>query len=456
MKFEWFQGEVHLSVPGHQQLIRVQRDTLVKVNQLNGVMVITNEGWAEYSVEDRLNVIQEAGSSLTMVSGEPEGRGLVLSLALDRGTSTFTVNPGRNNAIVVRASGVEVRATKKARFRIDADPDSARVTVFDGKVQVKSAEETLEVAKGYSLTFSAGTLTRLAQRKPSARTYGVSARRYPSGGYTGVSFSYGFGFNNYWDCGWGSYGYYGGGFYSYSYGGIYGYPYGGTYGSPYGGWGDCGWPVYWLPAHRPVTTPPPTVVPVPTPRPPVVPRPIPPRRGDTGGRGKNDLPPVRDLVLPRPAGTMTTMRVAPITPSPRSAAAAEVLRPVVARAVSREDVSFPHRNVPLTDRVDVQPIPRERAGRPDMMPRAGNASSYRDPSSSYPGSSGSDRRGNNPNSGGGASGGSAPSRPPSGGYSSGSSSGGGAPAPHAAPPPAPAAPPSHPTQPPSRPGKPIE
>ncbi|MCL4524320.1 MAG: hypothetical protein M1451_10490 [Acidobacteria bacterium] len=79
MKFEWFQGEVHLSVPGHQQLIRVQRDTLVKVNQLNGVMVITNEGWAEYSVEDRLNVIQEAGSSLTMVSGEPEGRGLVLS-----------------------------------------------------------------------------------------------------------------------------------------------------------------------------------------------------------------------------------------------------------------------------------------------------------------------------------------------------------------------------------------
>ena len=438
---QWHEGEVHLSVPGRQELVRVGRGTNMTVKELNGVAIITNEGFAEYSLDSRLHVTQEGDTAVTFEGVEDVARGFELRMSLDRGTATLLANPGRNNAIVVRASGVEVRATKKARFRMDADPDLARVTVFDGKVKVTSGEETREVAKGFSLTFSAGALTRIAQRKPS-RTYGRSSANYPLGRYPalgGFSFNWmNTSLNNGWNCGWGSHSYYGGGIYTY----------------PYGGLGDCGWPVYWMP--------PPPVAPIPAPRPPVMRRPptFPRSDYDPRGRGKMDVPSVGDEVLPRPGRTMTTMRLAPAAPSPRFGATPEVLRPVETRVVARDNASIPHRSVPLTDRVDVQPIPRERAGHADMMPRAGESGSYRDPSGSSTGSSGSDRRGNSPSSGGGASGGSAPSRPPSGSHSSGSSSGGGAPAPHAAPPPAPApppaAPPSHPTQPPSRPGKPIE
>jgi hypothetical protein len=380
LTFHRYGGEVHLSVPGNAQLIQLSARTDIKVKELSSVSVITNAGWAEYVLDHRLELYQNSDTNVTFERAEPAGRGTLLRLTLEQGTCAFYAVPGRNNTILLQAGGIEVLVSRRAHFQIEANADSARVTVYDGKVQVTSPDGVREVSKGYYLAYRVGTFTRLVLSKPLARP---AASSQPSP--INVSFSFStfdlFDFYDYSSCGFG----YGNDYYCY---GLY------------SGVNECRYPTNSGSAHHYPHHPP---------HPPNAPPTNPPSIATSVGTLPRDAGAPRKLFIdavtvaaqrqvdrPRSSGG-TTMAALP----KHAASSPDVLGVSVARTALREDAWTARQNTPLADRVDVAAIPRTHASaRGDNGSRFSGAGEFRYNSGSSSGSSGSSGSGQQASSSG--------------------------------------------------------
>ena len=380
LTFRRYSGVVHLSVPGQPQLLPLNEQTNLSVKGLSTIAVITNAGWAEYGLDRRMEVHQNADTTLTFESAEETKSGFLLRMTLEHGACLFTTDPGRNNAIQIQANGIEVRASGKAYFLLESDGYSTRVTVTRGKVQVTAPDGVREVAAGYYLSYRVGTFSRVALSKPRVRK--------PAGSGSGGGFfsfaSANFDFYDYYPCG------YSNGYYCYAtYGGAYEH----RHGTNYGGHGN-GHPRH-TPHHPPVAPPstPPTVG---------TPTATLPGNGEPPRKFFMDAATVtaqREVARPFARFTPTSGE----EPAPRWFAG-NAAGSSVERSGGRNDSWAARQNAPLADRVEVAHISHSRSdARGEGNARGGYSGNSGNNSSGGSSSSSSAQQGSSSSSGASAS-----------------------------------------------------
>src|SRR5258708_11810650 len=110
-----------------------------------GYVLATGNGRAVVEFENGAMVYLADNSVLQFPELALSDGARLTQLDLTQGTATFYANPAREDSFLVRSSSVEVKLSRKRRFRLDAYDDGSLVNVQQGEVDVTSGTETNSV-----------------------------------------------------------------------------------------------------------------------------------------------------------------------------------------------------------------------------------------------------------------------------------------------------------------------
>ena len=148
-KAPWERAELNLPIRQHDVL--ATDNGRAEVEFENGAMAFLNE----HSVLEFFDLSLDDGS-------------LTTRLILRQGTGSFYVNPARDDYFSVTGGDFTAEAAGRANFRMDNFDDGSTVAVIKGQVNVVHKNDTKILAKGQSLTMSAGGATASVSSAPES------------------------------------------------------------------------------------------------------------------------------------------------------------------------------------------------------------------------------------------------------------------------------------------------
>jgi hypothetical protein len=148
-KAPWERAELNLPIRQHDVL--ATDNGRAEVEFENGAMAFINEN----SVLEFFDLSLDDGS-------------LTTRLILRQGTGSFYVNPARDDYFSVTGGDFTAEAAGRANFRMDNFDDGSTVAVIKGQVNVVHKNDAKILAKGQSLTMSAGGATASVSSAPES------------------------------------------------------------------------------------------------------------------------------------------------------------------------------------------------------------------------------------------------------------------------------------------------
>src|ERR1700732_2861287 len=119
-------------------------------------VLATDNGRAEVEFENGAMAFINENSALEFFDLSLDDGSLTTRLILRQGTGSFYVNPARADYFSVTGGDFTAEAAGRANFRMDNFDDGSTVAVVKGQVNVVHKNDTKLLAKGQSLTMSAG------------------------------------------------------------------------------------------------------------------------------------------------------------------------------------------------------------------------------------------------------------------------------------------------------------
>lgn len=163
VNLSWVQGNVVVR-PATGEVVHGQ----LNLPLAHDTVLETPQGVAEVEFEEETFARLASGSRLHLAElGLEDSGARVTELRLEQGTATFDVRPDREDSFLVEAADVQVRARRRALFRVDLTAGGSRLRVFEGAVEVQTSAGTLTVAEGQMLTWETAARNFELARNPA-------------------------------------------------------------------------------------------------------------------------------------------------------------------------------------------------------------------------------------------------------------------------------------------------
>ncbi len=131
------QGEVKIARTDSSEAASGQNvnweEAAVNLPIREGYVLATGNGRAVVEFENGAMVYLADNSVLQFTELALSDGARLTQLDLTQGTATFYANPAREDSFLVRSSSVEVKLSRKGRFRLDAYDDGSLVNVQQGE-----------------------------------------------------------------------------------------------------------------------------------------------------------------------------------------------------------------------------------------------------------------------------------------------------------------------------------
>ncbi|HWQ03284.1 MAG TPA: FecR family protein, partial [Candidatus Nitrosotenuis sp.] len=146
-------------VEGDVQVWRPEEEgweqALLNLPLQQGYALATNQGRAEIEFESGATARMAENTILRFSKMFLSDGNRITELTLQQGSAIFYANLAKNDQFLVRTQHLSVLVPSNARFRVDATPAGAWVTVHKGDVTVETAENSYRVTKNRTLHFAA-------------------------------------------------------------------------------------------------------------------------------------------------------------------------------------------------------------------------------------------------------------------------------------------------------------
>jgi hypothetical protein len=161
IRISYVQGDVRFArdvkgdpLAGEENITWENAELNLPVRQ--GFVISTEKGRAEVEFENGSLALIGENTVLQFFDLSLEDGAKTTRLILRQGTASFAVNPGNGDYFSVTGGDFSVEADGHSTFRLDNFDDGSRINVMKGRVNVLRKKGTTELAKGQSLSMSAG------------------------------------------------------------------------------------------------------------------------------------------------------------------------------------------------------------------------------------------------------------------------------------------------------------